>query len=398
MEYHFSSGLKDLQPSAIREILKYASVPGVAALSAGNPAPEAFPAKEIAEISAKILRERPTEVLQYGATEGYQPLRDYLQGYLRQKYGIGAEGDQIIITSGAQQVMELAAKSLCDPGDVIISESPSFIGSLNGFRSLGIRPVGVPMCADGIDTGALEQALRAHPNARFLYTIPNFQNPCGVTMSLKKRREVYALACAYHILIVEDNPYGDLRFSGEDLPSLKSMDTEGRVIYAGSFSKVVSSGLRVGYAVGPRPVIAKMTVAKQGEDVHTNLWAQMVCHAFMTEYDYEAHLNRIRDIYRRKAQLMMSLIDTYLVPAGISYTPVEGGLFVLCRLAESVDVAAFCERAVRKYKVAVVPGSAFAVEGEALAAFRVNYSTPTDEVMRLGMQRLGALADDMLRS
>ncbi len=397
MNYTFSDGLRDLAPSAIREILKYASVPGVVALSAGNPAPEAFPVDAISAISEKLLRERPIDVLQYGATEGYQPLRDHLKGYLKSKYDIGCDDDDILITSGAQQVMELVTKTVCNQGDVVIAESPSFIGSLNSFRALGVKLVGVPVEADGMDIDALEQALKTNANVRFIYTIPNFQNPAGVTMSLEKRKRLYALAKQYGVLIVEDNPYGDLRFSGEDVPSIKSMDDDGVVVYAGSFSKVLSSGMRVGYALANKTLLAKMIVAKQGEDVHTTQWAQMVCHEFMTGYDFEAHLERLRSIYKKKADLMMSLLDEHLVPAGITYNRPEGGLFIWCQLPADVDMAEFCTKAVKEHKVAVVPGSAFNVEGEHLQTFRVNFSTPTDDAMREGVARLGAFAKEYIK-
>ncbi len=397
MEYTFSNGLRDLQPSAIREILKYASVPGVVALSAGNPAPEAFPVEAIAEISARLLSTRPIDVLQYGATEGYQPLRDHLKSYLQSKYGIGCENDDILITSGAQQVMELVCKTVCNPGDTVIAESPSFIGSLNSFRSLGVRLVGVPTASDGMNVDALEKALAENDNVRFIYTIPNFQNPAGVTMSMAKRRRLYELAKQYNVLIVEDNPYGDLRFAGEDVPAVKTLDDDGVVVYAGSFSKVMSSGMRVGYALAPKALLAKMIVAKQGEDVHTNQWAQMVCHEFMTTYDFEAHLEKLRTIYKAKAELMMSLLDEHLVPTGITYDRPEGGLFIWCRLPDHVDMAEFCTKAVKEHKVAVVPGSAFNVEGEHLQTFRVNFSTPTDAAMREGVARLGAFAREFIR-
>ncbi len=397
MEYTFSNGLRDLQPSAIREILKYASVPGVVALSAGNPAPEAFPVEAIAEISARLLKDRPIDVLQYGATEGYQPLRDHLKSYLRSKYAVGNANDDILITSGAQQVMELVCKTVCNPGDTVIAESPSFIGSLNSFRSLAVNLVGVPTTSDGMDVDALEKALAENQNVRFIYTIPNFQNPAGVTMSMAKRRRLYELAKQYNVLIVEDNPYGDLRFAGEDIPAVKTLDEDGLVVYAGSFSKVMSSGMRVGYALAPKALLAKMIVAKQGEDVHTNQWAQMVCHEFMTTYDFEAHLEKLRTIYKAKAELMMSLLDEHLVPAGITYDRPEGGLFIWCRLPDGVDMPEFCTKAVKEHKVAVVPGSAFNVEGEHLQTFRVNFSTPTDDAMREGVARLGAFAREYIR-
>ncbi len=396
MNYTFSDGLRDLAPSAIREILKYASVPGVVALSAGNPAPEAFPVDAIAAISDDLLKNRPIDVLQYGATEGYMPLREHLKAYMRSKYAVGCDDDEVLITSGAQQVMELVTKTVCNQGDVIIAESPSFIGSLNSFRALGAKLVGVPVEADGMDMDALEEALKNNDRVRFIYTIPNFQNPAGVTMSMEKRRRLYELAKAYGVLIVEDNPYGDLRFAGEDVPAVKSLDTDGIVVYAGSFSKVMASGMRVGFAIANKTLLAKMIVAKQGEDVHTTQWAQMVCHEFMTKYDYEAHLARLKDIYREKAQLMMDLIDEHLVPAGITYNRPEGGLFIWCKLPDGVDMADFCTKAVKEHKVAVVPGSAFNVAGEHLQYFRLNFSTPTNDAMREGVARLGAFAKDYI--
>ncbi len=397
MTYHFADRVANLSPSAIREILKYTADPEVVSLAAGNPAPEAFPTAALADISARVLRERPIDALQYSFTEGYPALRNRLKAYMAQKHhAFDPAQDELIITSGAQQVMELAVKVLCNPGDAVICEAPSFIGSLNSFRSLGARLVGVPVEEDGMDTAALEEALRQNPDARFIYTIPNFQNPTGITMSMEKRRAVYALAKRYGVLVLEDNPYGDLRFAGEPIPAIKSLDTDGIVLYAGTFSKVLSPGMRVGYAIGPKPVIAKMTVAKQGEDVHTNIWAQILCDEFMGTVDYEAHLRGLQAIYREKAALMCRLLDEHLVPAGVTYHPIEGGLFIWCELPADADMPAFCTRAVTEHKVAVVPGNAFSIGDEPCRAFRVNFSTPTDEAMTRGVQRLGAFAKAFL--
>ena len=398
MEYSFADSVKSLNPSAIREILKYAADPEVVSLSAGNPSPEAFPTEKIAKISAGILAERPIEVLQYSTTEGYQPLRDRLTAYLKEKHSIGREFDNILITSGAQQVMELAAKVLCNPGDAAVCEAPSFIGSLNSFRSLGVELVGVPIEDDGMNMEALEQALKANNRVKFIYTIPNFQNPSGITMSMEKRRRMYELAKSFGVIIVEDNPYGDLRFEGEDVPSIKSLDEDGLVVYSGSFSKVLAPGIRVGYAVAPKPLLQKMVVCKQGEDVHTAMWPQIICERFMADAGLEAHLESLRSLYRKKARLMLSLIEEHLVPAGITYAPTQGGLFVWCRLPDGVDMPSFCKRAVIDYKVAIVPGNAFLVdENEPCQNFRLNYSTPTDEAMRKGVQRLGALAREVIK-
>lgn len=398
MQYAFSENVVSLNPSAIREILKYASDPEVVSLSAGNPAPEAFPVEAIREITARVLAERPIDALQYSTTEGYTPLRTRLTAYMRDKHQVGTEDDDILITAGAQQALELAAKALLNRGDVVICEAPSFVGALNAFRSVGARLVGVPVEADGMDMNALEQALKEHPQTKFIYTIPNFQNPSGVTMSWEKRRRLYELAKQYGVVVAEDNPYGELRFEGENVPAVKTLDHDGVVMYVGSFSKVLSPGLRVGYAIGPKELLKKMTVCKQGEDVHTAIFPQMICDEFMGGYDFEAHLAHLRTLYRHKARLMLSLIDQHLVPAGVTYDTVQGGLFVWCRLPDGADMPRFCQEAVKEHKVAVVPGNTFLTdENEPCQAFRLNYSTPTDEEMAVGMERLGRFASAYCR-
>lgn len=394
MNYKFSERFLKLKPSAIREIFKYAADPEVVSLSAGNPAPDAFPIDEIKSICADIFENSPVEALQYNITEGYAPLRTYLKQHLKDNHGAGMDFDDVLITSGAQQVMELSAKVLCDDGDVIICENPSFIGSLNSFRGVGARLAGVDMESDGISVKGLEKALKENKNTKFIYTIPNFQNPTGITASYEKRKAMYNLACEYDVLIVEDDPYGELRFKGENVPSIKSLDTEGRVIYSGSFSKVISPGLRVGYTLAPTEIIKKQVVAKQGEDVHTNILAQMICYKFLSEFDFQAHLLRLREIYRRKALLAQQLLDEYLVPKGITYYPIEGGLFLWCVLPDGIDMPEFCKKAVMDYKVAVVPGTAFLpVETAFSDCFRINFSTPSDEALKLGVERLSQMMD-----
>ena len=394
MEYIFSDRVNSLKPSAIREIFKYASDPEVVSLSAGNPAPDAFPCEEIAEISARLLKEYPVDVLQYGTTEGYIPLRNYLKQYMKEKHNIGTENDELIITSGAQQIMDLSAKSLCNEGDVVICEAPSFIGSLNSFRSYNAKLVGVPVESDGINIEILEEKLKTEKNVKFIYVIPNFQNPSGVTMSLEKRKAVYNLAKKYGVLILEDNPYGELRYSGEHIPSIKSLDTDGIVIYSGSFSKVISPGIRVGWCVAPSPVIQKMVVCKQGQDVHTSIWSQMIAYEYITKYDFEAHLERLRNLYRKKAQFMMDLLDEHLSPY-VTYDKIDGGLFIMCKLPDYIDMPEFCKEAVKR-KVCVVPGNAFLTdESEISHSFRVNFSTPTDEQLEKGVKILGELVKEL---
>ena len=396
MDYIISERVKTLKPSAIREIFKYAADPTVVSLSAGNPAPEAFPAKEIAEISNRILTEDPIAALQYSVTEGYAPLRKAVAERMKTKYNVGRDSDDIIITSGAQQVMDLITKSTVNEGDTVICEAPSFIGSLNSFRSYNARLCGVPLESDGMNIEALENALKNEKNVRFIYIITNFQNPSGVTTSLEKRKKIYELAKKYGVMIIEDDPYGELRISGENVPPIKSFDEDGVVCYAGSFSKVLSPGMRLGYVIAPKPIVSKMVVCKQGEDVHTNAWAQMVAHRFMTEYDFEGHLENLRAIYRKKVNFCLELLDKYLVPNKISYQPIEGGLFIWCKLPDGVDMNDFCKQAVLR-KVCVVPGNAFLTnEAEQCSSFRINFSTPTDEQLEKGIRILGELAKEIL--
>lgn len=395
MQYQFSDRVQSLKPSAIREILKNSSAPGIIPLSAGNPAPDAFPYEDIRKISAALLENTPIDALQYSVTEGYMPLREHLLSYMGKKHGVGTENDDILITSGAQQVMDLLTKTLLNEGDTVLCEVPSFIGSLNTFRSYRAKLCGIPMEEDGIDTGKLAQALDTEKNVKYLYTIPNFQNPSGITMSLAKRKKVYELCRDHGVIILEDNPYGDLRFAGEDLPSIKSFDTEGVVMYAGSFSKVVSPGMRVGYAIGPRQVVQKMVVCKQGEDVHSNIWAQIVCHRFMTGCDYEAHLCRLREIYRRKSRVLLDAMEKHFKSI-ITWSAFEGGLFAWCTLPESIDMLDYVKRAAER-KVCVVPGTAFLTdESQPCQSFRINFSTPTDEQLTEGIRVLGELAKEML--
>lgn len=395
MKYKFSDRVSNLKPSAIREIFKYASDPEVVSLSAGNPSPEAFPSKEIAQISADILSRSPVSVLQYSVSEGYTPLRNHITDYMKKEHNIGREFDDILITTGAQQIMDLCSKAIVNEGDIVICEAPSFIGSLNTFRSYNAKLVGVKVEPDGMSIEELEKALKSNPAAKFIYTIPNFQNPSGVTMSLEKRKKVYELAKKYEVLIIEDNPYGDLRYSGENVPAIKSFDEDGIVIYAGSFSKVISPGLRVAYCICPKPIFQKLVVCKQGNDVHTNIWSQYVCDEFITKYDFNAHLARLRELYTKKARFCMDLLDKYCAPA-ITYHKIDGGLFIWCDLPENIDMPTFCKEAV-KNKVCVVPGNAFLTdESEKCQSFRINFSTPTDEQLEKGIKILGDLANDRI--
>lgn len=396
MEYTFSNKMAALKPSAIREIFKSLSDPTIISFAAGNPAPESFPVEALAAISADIFANTASFALQYGITEGYGPLREAVAARQKARFGIGREFDTTLITTGGQQGIELCCKVLCNEGDTVLCENPSFIGSLNAFRSLGANPVGIPLRAEGgIDPDALEAAIAANPRAKMLYLIPTFQNPAGSTTDIETRRRIYDICRRHNLIILEDNPYGELRFAGEDIPTIKSMDEDGIVVYCSSFSKILSAGMRVGFVIAPEAVAQKMIVAKQVEDVHTNLFFQMLCHRYITEYDLDAHIASIRALYGHKCKLMLDTLDEYM-PKAITYTRPEGGLFIWCTLPDGVDVSDFIKRCLAE-KVAVVPGSAFnPKENEPLQAFRLNYSTPSDEQIVEGVKRLAKVAREML--
>ena len=391
----YSDRIKTLQPSAIREILKFTSYPDVISFAGGNPAPEAFPVKEIKEIMNEIMEQEPVTALQYSVSEGYTPLRDAIKDDLNKKGILNWSNDDVIITAGAQQCMEMTAKVLCNEGETIICEEPSFIGSLNSFRSYNARLVGVPMDDEGIDPEKLEEALKTYRRTAFIYVIPNFQNPTGRTMSLERRKQVLELAYKYNVHIIEDNPYGDLRFAGEDVPSIRSMDTQGRVIYAGTFSKTVAPGLRVGYMCAEKGIIAKATCALQVSTVHTSILSQMIVHRFITKYDFAAHLENLQQIYGHKCDLMLTNLKLKM-PKSITFTEPDGGLFIWGTLPDG-DMDYFVKKAVEN-KVAIVTGRAFLVdESKPTLSFRLNYSTPTDEQIERGVYILANVAKTMYK-
>ncbi len=398
MEYKFSKKIADLKPSAIREILKAPATADTISFAAGNPAPESFPIADMARLSSEIYRDCPTLALQYGITDGYAPLCEAIAARQKLKFGIGKsipEGDGFddttVIVSGGQQGIELACKVFCNEGDAVICENPTFIGALNAFRSNGATPVGVGLDDDGMNTEELERVIKSTPNARLIYIIPTFQNPTGITTSYQKRIKIYELAKKYGLMILEDNPYGELRFGGCDIPTIKSMDTEGIVIYCSSFSKILSAGMRIGFIIAPDEVAAKMVVSKQTSDVHTNLFFQILCHRYMTECDIDSHIEQIRALYRHKCALMLDALEREM-PGSVRFTHPEGGLFIWCTLPASIDAMEFIKEASRR-GVRVVPGATFDPDTEAKSqSFRLNYSTPSDSEIVEGIKILGELA------
>lgn len=396
MDYTISNRMSSLRGSAIREIFKYAADPAVISLAGGNPNPELFPNEALSDIAAEILREQPVTALQYGITEGYTPLREAIRERLTRVESIGTENDDLIVVSGGQQGIELATKCLVNEGDTVIVELPSFIGATNAFRSYGAHLVGVPVKEDGMDLDALERALAENNNVRFIYTIPTFQNPMGVTMSLEKRKRLYEIAKKNGVLILEDNPYGELTFNGVKTPTIKSMDTEGIVMYSGSFSKILAPGLRLGFMCAPRPIIQKMVIAKQVSDVHTPMLPQLLATEYMKRYDLDALILKMRENYAHKCKTMLDAMEQYF-PCDVTYTRPGGGLFIWCDLGHGLDTFALSKKAIEQ-KVVYVPGNTFMVDmDQPTSTLRLNYSTMSDEKIVEGIRRLGIVFGEALQ-
>lgn len=394
MNYRYSEKISSLQPSAIREILKVTQDPRVISFAAGNPSPETFPAEEMAKIAHDIFAIDAASALQYGISEGYGLLRELTAARMRNKYAVGKETDDTIIVSGGQQGIELTAKTFLNEGDTVVCEDPSFIGALNAFRSYNAHLVGVPMDAEGMDMDRLEEILKGDKRVKLIYVIPTFQNPSGRTMSIRRRKRLLELASRYDVMIIEDNPYFELRYSGEYVPPIKSMDEEGRVIYVGSYSKVLSPGIRIGYVCADRQVISKLTVAKQVSDVHTNLFFAMLVAKYLERYDIDAHIESIRTLYRHKRDLMQHELAVKAAEC-LSFNQPDGGLFIWCEMPRG-DGMDLCRIAGGK-KVAAVPGASFSIdESKICPTIRLNFSLPSDEQIVKGVGLLAEAAKTYL--
>lgn len=396
MEFRYSDKVLGMRPSIIRELLKQMSDPSLISFAGGNPAADSFPVADIRAFSDKLLETDPVGMLQYSVTEGYGPLREACRDFANRKWTVVKKSDEVIITSGSQQVIEFMAKLLCNEGDMVAVEEPAFLGAYNSMRSFGAVLRGVPLQPDGVDLEALEAAFAAEPKPKFFYCIPNFQNPTGYTTSAAKRKAIYELAVKYGVPVLEDDPYGALRISGEDVPPIKHFDETGAVVYAGSFSKILCPGMRLAYCAGQPEFITKMVTAKQGSDVHTNVWAQRVCERMLRETDMNAHIARLQAIYREKANHMMAQLDEKLSGA-VSYVRPEGGMFIWAKLPDEVPAGEFARRCLEK-KLAVVPGSAFYTDSAVDQPFvRLNFSTPTKEQIDRGVAVMAEVLAEMTK-
>ncbi len=392
----FSQRSQRFQASAIRELFKLMADPEIIPLSGGSPADESFPLAEIRTIIDDLLATQGSALLQYGITTGWQPLREAYIQHLLQPKGISAAAENVIITTGSTQGIHLVCDAFLNEGDVVLVESATFLNTLNVLRKFGAQIVAVDMDDQGMCIDDLAAKVQQyHP--KLLYTIPTFQNPTGRTIPLERRQAIAQLAAEYDFIVIEDDPYGDVRLEGEALPPIKYFDASGRVIMMNSFSKIIAPGLRVGAAVGTAEIISTLEVFKQGMDTHTDNLAQAVCAEFLNRGLLPAHLQRISAMYKERRDVMLSCLDTYF-PASCRYTIPQGGLFLWVELPPGSDTTALLNKAVQA-KVAFVPGAPFCLDAESGKRYmRLNYSFSAPEQIREALRRLGALLHDELQA
>jgi 2-aminoadipate transaminase len=391
-EDRYALRTKKMKSSAIRELLKLTDNPEIISFAGGLPAPKVFPVKEFQEACNRVLENHGKKALQYGTTEGYIPLREMIARHTAQ-YGLEVNIDNILITSGSQQALDLIGKILINPGDRILVESPTYLGALQAWNAYEAEYITVPSDDNGMITDELEKALRTGP--KFIYVLPNFQNPTGVTMSLERRQQLVELADRYGVPIVEDDPYGQLRFEGDNLPSVVVMDNNfrtgnghytGNVIYLSTFSKILAPGIRIAWIVAPPEVIQKLVLAKQGADLNTSVFNQIAVHEVGHGGFLNHHVKTICDVYRERRDTMLDALTEHM-PEGVSWTHPQGGLFLWLKLPEGFDTTELFKEAVKE-KVAFVPGESFFPDGRGKNTMRLNFSYSSPEVIVEGISRL----------
>ncbi len=386
MDFRFADRMEGITGNAIREIFALLSRPEIISLAGGNPSPSAFPVEAVSQIAREVLADNGCAILQYGATEGYAPLRESACSFLADA-GVAAAPDGLIIVSGGQQGIDLTCKALLNPGDVVLVENPTYLAALHIVKTYQGRAVAVRSDEDGIDLADLEAQIKRH-NPKFLYLVPTFQNPTGRTLPLHKRRAVAELTARLGVVVVEDDPYRDLRYTGTALPAVKSFDTAGNVVYLCSFSKVISPGMRVACAVADPALLRKMVIGKQATDVHTNSLGQAVVDQFIRRGLLRPHIASILPGYKRQMDAMMAGFAAF--PDWVRHTSPEGGLFVWCEMPRSVDAEELFKQAVNR-NVAFVPGTSFFADGDGRHTFRLNFSMNPPERIEKGMAILSGL-------
>lgn len=393
MEHLYSDRVKNIKASEIREILKLTQRPEIISFAGGLPAPELFPIEALKTVSVKVLETMGKEALQYSTTEGYDPLRVKIAERMA-RVGIKATKDDILITNGSQQGLDFSGKVFINPGDFVLCESPSYLGAINAFKAYECEFKEIETDAEGMNLAHLEQVIQATPKAKFIYVIPDFQNPSGRTWSTERRKGLVEIANRFNMVIIEDNPYGELNFEEQTYNAVKSYDTEGRVIYLGTFSKTFSPGIRIGWVLASPEILNKYIMVKQGADLQSSSISQRELNMYLDMYDFDAHIASIKSVYKKRRDLMMSTIKAEF-PEQVKYIMPTGGLFAWVELPKHIDTRKVLEVAIQNL-VAFVPGGSFFPNGGQENFMRLNFSNMPEEKIVEGIQRLGKILRELL--
>lgn len=393
MNYHYSTKVPTSDTDAVGDLLRVAANPEIISFAGGLPAPELFPVEKIQAAANQVFQEKGMTALQYGSSKGIPELRAIIVERLKQD-GITVDEEQIMISTGSQQVLDLTSKMFINEGDTVIVEKPTYLCALDVFKSYGANLVSVEMDEDGMKLDMLEEALLANPNTKMIYTIPTFQNPTGRTLSLERRKKLAQLALAYDVLVLEDNPYGAVRFEGTPLPAVRSFDDTGHVIYTSTFSKILAPGLRLGWVVAPLELINKYTIMKQSVDLHSDNLAQFIVASFFENNDIDKHIAKITGLYKERKDLMMNAIKKYF-PETVTCSQPEGGMFIWIEVPGITNTQELFERCIQN-NVAFVPGEPFYCDEIVPGTFRLNYSNMPEEQIEIGMKRLAQAINEVL--
>lgn len=386
-KFNYSKRVPADGTDAVGAILKAAADPKIISFAGGLPAPELFPVKEMQAAVDQVFTKEGQEAMQYGAAKGVTALRELILEHVKKKEGVTGQLDNVMVTTGSEQVLDLVGKAFVDPGDTVLVEQPTYLCALDVFKSYGAKFVGVDMDEQGMKMDSLEEALQAHPETKLVYTVPNFQNPTGRTMAVERRQKLAELAEKYDVYVLEDNPYGEIRFAGHHVPAVKSFDKSGHVFYMSTFSKTLAPGFRLGWVVADQDVVNKLTVLKQSADLHTDNLAQYAVVEFLKHNDLDAHVKEISALYGKRKQLMADGIKQYF-PAGVKYTDPEGGMFLWVEVPGVDDTVELFKECLN-HNVAFVPGDPFFAGQPQPGAFRLNYSNAQEDQIKVGMKQLG---------
>ncbi|MBP1912410.1 2-aminoadipate transaminase [Thermococcus stetteri] len=397
-ESFFSEKALEMKASEIRELLKLVETSDVISLAGGLPAPETFPVDIIKEIAQDVLTNHADKALQYGTTKGFTPLRLALARWMEKRYGIPMSKVEIMIVAGSQQALDLIGRVFINPGDIVVVEGPTYLAALQAFNYYEPEFISIPMDHDGMRVDLLEEKLeeleKQGKRIKFVYTVSTFQNPMGVTMSVDRRKKLIELAKEYDFLIVEDNPYSELRYSGEPVPPIKHFDDEGRVIYLGTFSKILAPGFRLGWVAAHPHFIRKMEIAKQSIDLCANTLAQVIAWKYVEDGHLDRHIPEIIEFYKPRRDAMLQALEEYM-PEGVEWTRPDGGMFIWVTLPEGIDTKLMMEKAVAK-GVAYVPGEAFFAYRDIKNTMRLNFTYVPEDKIREGVRRLAeVIAEEM---